>query len=112
MMEGYLPTALKNLVQAEFFHGKNSLNFDSGRICSTVLTLEGFLRDLGVMASTRLLCKVHGDEKTKREFNIVMSGHVCATCLGCIDVFFMTGSHKKLPTEVTMGQCYKWPVFS
>ena len=59
-MAGYLPIALKKLVYvyAAFLSGKNSLNFDSGSSCSTVLTLGGLVRDPGVMASTRELSKV------------------------------------------------------
>ena len=34
------------------------MNFDSGKICSTVFTLSGLLAAPGVMASTRVLSRV------------------------------------------------------
>ena len=43
---------------AAFLFGKNSLNFDSLRTCSTFLTFEGLFGDNGMMASTREMLKV------------------------------------------------------
>ena len=47
---------------AAFLFRKNSLNLDSGRTCSTVLTFEGLFGDNGVMASTRESFKVQESE--------------------------------------------------
>ena len=41
------------------------MNLDSGRTCSTVLTLDGLVGDPGVMASTKVLSKVQEDESLR-----------------------------------------------
>ena len=57
---------------AAFLVGKNSLNFDSGKIVSTFLTFWGLLAKLGAMASTKLFSRVQDVDSLKTRIGAEM----------------------------------------
>ena len=64
---GYFPMARRKFVYvyAESFVGKNSLNLDSGMICSTFFTLAGLLAAPGEISSTWALARVQEVESLR-----------------------------------------------